>query len=264
MSAVHDQSTDVTLHPLFGIIVSEQSYLLGIRDLVATKHAEILVSRVIPFHIPDELVFAIAEHVSEVANRREREKEDPPRVVEGRLNRYGVREMILSGGRSPAEREAIAEMRTYNVALVTTRISRPGSKMPEHWIHMSAARVRPGLINNVPPLHENDLSALGPLPQLQYGVTYTYQSVKVTSHGDQGAQRDLLTLQPDDLATDRMSLGLPGTVPAVIARLFQLHGLDEAMKVWDQESVEEFVKKLRLEATPSTGKPGARIKSQLR
>jgi hypothetical protein len=101
-------SVSVSLTPLYGILVSHKSFLLGLRALAREFHALMLTGRILTPRLPPELRNRIAEELAEL------DREVVRRVWEGGSNweeKVGKFAMPIRPGRpADCERKAVVEM----------------------------------------------------------------------------------------------------------------------------------------------------------
>lgn len=98
----------VTTTPLYGILVSRKSYLVGLRCLVKTHHAQMLAGKIGAGRLPQELVDLIADRLAELEHEVVRRTSDggawSEKERKSRYCREDPREW------TPAESEAFAQV----------------------------------------------------------------------------------------------------------------------------------------------------------
>ncbi|OQO02966.1 hypothetical protein B0A48_11249 [Cryoendolithus antarcticus] len=237
-------TTKIDLHPLYGIIATQKSYLIGIRCLIATHHAQMMASRIMPPYFPDELVSTVADRLADFAELQIRSLWDATTDWDDRLLKFGIAQLAKVGGRTPAERAAMAQLENLNVAVISIPISKCADR-PAHWIHLSAADIRPQFYTNKPSTRHPGTR----------GMVSWLRAYCCLDTGT-GSGRDRLDFVPEKLAVDCIVFQRDWEPPSVPVRLVQFNGLEEAMKAWKQDDVEKFVALLKIGVVATVGEKG--------
>ncbi|KAK6433699.1 hypothetical protein LTR95_010122 [Oleoguttula sp. CCFEE 5521] len=256
-------TTNIDLHPLYGIIATQKSYLIGIRCLIATHHAQMMASRILPPDFPDELVSALADRLADLAELRIRSLWDTSSDWDGRLQKFGIAQMVETGGRTPAERATMDQLKNLNVAVIPIAITKAGGKSAR-WVHLSAASIRPQLYSNNPSARPASIPGTM-LPTQRDSVTSIGSGLRARCRLDIGTHdpREQLNLNTHTLTVHSILLDQP-LLPLTLNGLVQLDRLEEAIRTWQKEDFEKFVKLPKLRVVATAGEEGGGLVAKLR
>ncbi|OQN96877.1 hypothetical protein B0A48_17431 [Cryoendolithus antarcticus] len=223
-----------------------------------------LASRIKLKDFPDELVNVVADNIADLVGSQIRSLCDASTDWEGRLENFGITAMLAAGGRIPAEKAAMDQLERLNVAVIPIPISRPRARAA-HWVHLSAADVRPRLHTNDPSTRKTAGPSMSVTIQQPTSTSWAFE-IRTQCRLDSGTRslRDRLDFHPRKLAADSILFDRPWQTPAIFDRLLQLDGLDEAIKAWKQEDVKKFVTLLKLRVVATVGEEGAAMLPKIR
>jgi hypothetical protein len=227
--------------PLYGILTTEKSNLLALRHLVQAYHASFLAHRVLGSRLPAELVDHIAEDIAalEYASMLQLWKA----LGHKKDYRSGFFD-LPEHGRTAAEKAAFKEVALLKGGAPCMRIvvDRAGAG-DVRYIHFSSRKNRPSLIEVVP----GAASASGP--------TLRYAGGRLQVHCSPGTQ--------SEYSKEQIQVW-PSSKEIKVGKLVQVDGIEEAIKVWDQEAAEHYVKSLGLEVVSMNGEEEADMTPRLR
>jgi hypothetical protein len=232
--------------PLYGILVSQKSYLLGLRNLAFQHHARFLAHRIIESRLPPELCDGVGTIISalnsEAAEKLwENMRNDPD--ARARKFQYCVSGSIAGLMRSEikglkqylemARCEDVSEgsgSSRYDVKAFETNVDLVGSRDREQrYVHLSASAVSPNVSMLVP-------GAAG------MGIGGVFADSTISATSQLGG--------PSRVASEAVQLAWRGGGHAV--RVLQVGDLEGVVRGWNQEFVEGFVEKLALKAVGGT------------
>jgi hypothetical protein len=232
----------LTTMPLYGILVSEKSFLLARRRLAKAHYAKFLAFRVTGSHLPAELVDQIADALIELEKAEilqlwhalKEQKQHRQRVF-----------MVPANSGTEAEQAAINELGLLEAgALCSTVIVDRSDGEPMRYVHISGSISRPDLAQ----LYPGSAPASGPALQFADGNIVVCNHSGTTTSISREHSKIRASLK-------RMEVG----------RLVQIDGIEDAIKYWDQEAVENLVESLRLTVVHMAGEGGGpRLMPRLR
>jgi hypothetical protein len=250
--------------PLYGILVTEKSFLLGKRALALQSHASYLAHRVAGERLPPELCDEIGAHLRTLlhqgAKRLWKGMKDDPRARADRFQYNGRAANARLTAAETAGRAAYLELArrevaggggggggTVKIQAAEALLDVPGggarhgstsNSNSMRYIHLSASLGQPGLSVLAP----GAVSCAGG-PEMSFA-----QGAMVANHqpaSARGPSAEVLCVRWD---------GRSGGA----ARLLQLDDVEASMRGWDQALVEEFVGRLGLVPVVVRGEEGTR------
>lgn len=228
--------TKTALSPLYGIFVTERSYLLAVRHAAQTSYARALAHRVLQPRLPTELIDYIAEEMALSAHA------EAETVWEGMDKKQGERWAKFAGGMVHRHEDGVL-VRCVEVTVPRER-ARVRTRRYAH-ISMRAGDEGGSSGPSVTVLVPGHVPASG-------GAAFKYRSaVKVTCRPENGEELSAVEVESDILAEGRVD------------GLVQLDGVEEAMQAWDRGAVQGFVRKLGLEVVVVPGEDDG-LKPRLR
>lgn len=228
----------ITLTPLYGILVTERSYLLATRREATRKHVTSLAHRVLFPRLPIELVEQVADEL----------------VL---LREQDARHICKSMRKDPAARyekfeagsESTGRLHSSGMRAMSVRVNMPGVDVPAvRYMHLSMGAEQPGVEMLVP---ETKVATSGG-PAMRYGN----DMVQVSCRPDSGEE-------PSSIVTEFPG-GLGEPVKERVNTLLLLDGVEEAMKAWDAEVVKKLVADWKLKAVALNEESGLELKPRLR
>lgn len=236
--------------PLYGILVTHKSWLFSLRKLAHAHHANYLANRIAGHRLPTELVDVIAETLLQMQCERSRQLwKSTGKDREARDNKFGVYKGVA--GRTEAENAAFKRMvevvhggavRVHPEQLIVSRTD--GKQMA--YMHLSVSPPKPQIGMLVP---GSTNKTGGP------AVRYADGRMRVSC---QPGQED-----PSTESMEQVSIRFDGK-KGTSERLIQLDGVETAVRGWDQESVDRFVKELELKVVAIEGEEGGGSRPRLR
>lgn len=236
-----NQPLRVATLPLYGILVTERSWLLGQRRLVKSYYAHTLVRRVLGRRLPGELINQIADDLTEL------EYADLKKLWTALKDKLHHRETLFqlpAMGGTEVEQSAARELRSLSHGMLSGKveIAKPdGANM--RYMHISASKNKPNLIHIVP----------GGAPEPDPPVPYADGHVRV--HITRGS--------PSAISRERVHIE-PNTAGSQVGRLVLIDGIEDAIKWWDYEAVEQYVKFLNLHVVSMSDEEGEELTPRLR
>lgn len=233
---LHPRPVGLTTRPLYGIIATQKSNVLGQRRLVKAHHSTFITHRALGSRLPVELIDQIADHVTELFYV---DVLDYWRTSRGREETFA----IPTVGGTVAEKAAAAELEMASGGALCTRLVVEGAERA--YVHISASENRPDLVQVVP----------GAVPATGPTLRYADGSVEVQCSPGTDA----------DLSKERVKVW-PNVVRSrwQTGRLVQIDGIEEAIKRWDQQAVECYVELLGLKVVTINGEAGGGLTPRLR
>jgi len=240
---------------MYGILVTQKSYLLGLRGLALQHHAHYLAHRIVGTRLPPELCDEIGAELGALylqgAERMwKRMKHDP-------MARTKKFDFWMAGTDNPTESEK-SGVATYMklakrdvpegtivVLRMMTQIDLPGTQHKvQRYVHLSASLTIPSVSMLVP-----GLAACSGGPAVKFA-----NKMLVANQAGGAAQQSAEGL--------RIDLNDAGSV----ARVVQLDDVEASIRGWNQKLVEGFVEQLALEVVAVRDEKGSygRIKPELR
>lgn len=225
---VQPKTVQHTAEPLYGILATQKSNILGQRRLVKAYHSRFINRRALGPRLPPELVDQIAEAVTDLVYV---DVLDYWRTSRGRESIFG----IPAAEGTAAEKAAAEELSLMSGGILCSKVVLDRTVHAESaYVHISASKNRPDLTEVVP----GAAPATG--PTLYYaegalevrcspGTNFTISSERVnvlTGFGRSGLRA---------------------------GRLVQVDGIEEAIKRWDQGVVDRYVKLLGLKVVSING-----------
>jgi hypothetical protein len=247
--------------PLYGILVTEKSFLLGKRALALHSHASYLAHRVAGERLPPELCDQIASELAVLQTQAaeglwESLKDDPPARAERfqynpRTARLTVAEKVGRAAYFKLARREVAGASGAGGGGGTVKIqaaealldvpgggARRGTNNSVRYIHLSASLGQPGMSMLAP----GAVSCAGG-PEMTFA-----HGAMVTNHqpaNAQGPSAEVVCVRWD---------GRSGAA----ARLLQLDDVEASIRGWNQALIEEFVRQLKLVPVVVRGEEGVR------
>jgi hypothetical protein len=243
--------------PLYGILVTEKSFLLGKRALALQNHASYLAHRVAGDRLPAELCDQIGSELAvlqtEGADRLWGSMKDDHPGARAMKFRYGSGTANLTASEKAA-RTIYTKLSKRDVAdgtvviqAVDAHLGVPGGAARgnnQRYIHLSASLIKPSV----------SMLAPGRVPStpsisLAKGIAMrtSYQAASATRTSTEG-----VTVRPES--------------SGAAARLVQLNDVEASIQGWNLDLIESFVGQLELEAIIVQGEGGTRseMKPRLR
>jgi len=228
--------------PLYGILVTEKSSLLGRRRLAKTHYAKFLAHHVIESRLPVELVEQIIEDMIELDNT------EMLQLWKALTSRKSPRETVFklpTVGGTEAEKAALEELKVLNHSTLCGRVvvgESDGRSM--NYVHISASTDRPSLTQ----LYPGATPSTGPALHFEDG------HLQVHCHPGTATAISREHVQIRQSAKKRQ-----------VARLVEVDGIEDAIRNWDQEAVERYVKVLGLKVVFMNGEAeGQMLRPRLR
>jgi len=213
----------VTL-PLYGILVTEKSVILGRRRVAKTHYAKFLVHRVIESRLPVELIDQIVEDLVDLDHA---EMSSLWRTFKGRKCQRDTKFQLPVVGGTEAEKAAVKELDLLNsIALCGKVVVARSDGTSMKYVHISAIANRPNFAEIYP----------GPAPPVGPALQFADGHLQVHCHPgtETAVSREHVQIKPSSKKRQA-------------ARLVQVDGIEDAIKNWDQEAAEHYVKFLRLQ-----------------
>jgi len=254
----------VSTIPLYGIFVSEQSFLIGVRNVVKAHHVQVLAMKVLAHKLPQELVDVIAEFMLEAAKQDvQQQRRDEVSFDDNKKKFTSIRRRPHQ---QPSPAEAAAETDFAGVSALSLEPSKPpyrNQPTPEvrHYVHLSAVKRRPALSVSPPALKSTKIVACPCLPNTSSqavnfagskGTTHAFCHPEVVRQGNMGeliheVSRMTLVYRSDEKlgAAERASRDRYQATT-----LTQCVSVEEAIREWNAEAIEKFVDCLELEVVP--------------
>lgn len=229
--------------PLYGVLFTSKSFLLGVRHVIDGEHAKFLAYRTAGHRLPTEIVDQIAESILDLYDKdavriiRPQTSKDRKDALNSAL--YMCKNFTTTvAGRNTKLR--IASLRE-GLQIVLFHLDKPGGGH-ETVVHVSADHPSLSLIipGSVP-------ATGGPAVMLDGG--------RVKARCRPALQSDIPAL---DLAQARYQPGKP------IGRMLQIDDIEEVVKNWDPTAVERLVEGLKLEPVRVQGEVDGPLKPRLR
>jgi hypothetical protein len=230
--------------PLYGVLVTQESFLLGLRNLAFQHHARFLAHRTIGNRLPPELCDEIGVRLgalhSEAAEKLWKRMGDDDLDARTRKFRYGV-----NGSAVGLTRSEIKGLQEYSKLVRREDVSGEGGEQlllmametdidllgaeggDQRYVHLSATLVRPSLSMLVP---GTAMCSGGGPPQM----VFADEAMAVTNR----------LAGPSQAASETVQVAWRGHGSA--ARLLKVDGLEASVRGWDQEFVEGFIERLAL------------------
>jgi hypothetical protein len=216
--------------PLYGILVTDKSVIFGRRRLVKRLYAKFLVQRVIESRLPVELIDQIIEDLVDLDCA---EMSRLWRTFKARKCQRDTKFQLPLVGGTEAEKAAVKEVDMLNgIALCGKVVVAKSDGASMKYVHISASANRPNLAELYP----------GPAPPVGPALRFADGHLQVHCHpGTETAiSREHVQIQPSSKKRQA-------------ARLVQVDGIENAIKNWDQEAAEHYVKFLRLQVVSMYG-----------
>jgi hypothetical protein len=216
--------------PLYGILVTQKSMLLGRRRLAKAHYAKFIANRVVESRLPPELVDQIAEDLIELDNA---EMSRIWRTLTSHKCHRAMRFDLPAVNCTEAEKAAVDELTSLSGDVLVGKILVKTSDGTSVWYaHISASKNRPSLAQ----LYPGAVPSTGPALQ--------YEDGHLQVHCHTGTS----TMLSREHATVK-----PSSKKRQVSRLVQVDGIEDAIKNWDQEAVERYVKVLKLKVMSMNG-----------
>lgn len=227
--------------PLYGILATERSSLLGQRRLAKAHYAHSLVRLVLGRRLPGELVNQIAEDLTSL------EYADMLklwRTLAGEERHRETHFRLPAMGGTEAERSAAEELRTMSHGVLCCKVVVGGADgVDARYVHISASEKRPDLAQIVPGAASNSG------PKMQYAGGHMVVQCSPGSASESSRERVQIW---------------PNSAGHQVGRLVQIDSVEDAIKQWDQEAAERYVKFLGLKVISMTGEDGEDLVPRLR
>jgi len=256
-SQIPSKITRIQTIPLYGILVTQKSFLLGLRWLSFQHYAASLAHRLVGSRLPPELCDEIGAelsklHFQDAKQQWTRMKDDPDARMKEFLEANGP----IQGPNSTESEKAFEAMWVklkscvvaegqMRIHLKQACIDLLGAEGKDRrYVHLSASLVRPSVSVLVP----------GAAPY-SGGPSMSLANNAVT-----------VVNAPADAHTEsfdyvRIRCNRPGSAK----RLVQLDDVEASIRGWNQEFVENFVEQLKLDVVTPSGEqePGGGMKPHL-
>jgi hypothetical protein len=233
--------------PLYGIMVTERSYRIGMRSLAIQHQGNFLAHRVIGDRLPPELCDKIGTELNtllekDAAQVWEKMKHDP----EARAARFRVRnanpmESELVGRRNfdlmSACETVEGTVRVFPVPVCVDLIG-AAEGGEERYVHLSAALVRPSIAALVPP----NLARHSGGPPLSLA-----DGKMVVRDFPNSAHRP---------STECMAVDMRTGEPSSAKRLIQFDDVEASIRTWNPKLVGSLVSRMGLRAVDGSGLEG--------
>jgi len=237
--------------PLYGILVTEKSFLLGKREVALQYHASYLAHRVAGHRLPAELCDQIGSELaalhSEGAERLWNTMEGDPGARSEKFKYNGPTANLTASEK--AARVTYLKLSKRDVADGTVRVQAleahldlPGGAERgnnQRYIHLSASLIKPSVNMLAPGVVASIAGA--PLASLMEGA------VRVSRHQSASTTR-----------TSSESAFIHPKDSGGITRLLQLDDVEASIHGWNLDLIESFVGLLKLEAVIVPGEKGTR------
>jgi hypothetical protein len=241
----------VSTVPLYGILVTEKSFLLGKRALALQNHASYLAHRVAGARLPAELCDQIASELAvlrtEGADRLWESMKDNYPSARAMKFQYAVWTANLTASEkaglaiySQLSKRDVADG-TVRVQAVEAHLGLPGGAARgnnQRYIHLSASLIKPSV----------SMLAPGRLP----GTSGPSMSLA------KGTSIRTSYLAASALRTSTESVTVRPERSGAAARLLQLDDVEDSIHGWNLDLIESFVGQLELEAVIVQGEGGTR------
>lgn len=227
--------------PLYGILATERSSLLGQRRLAKSHYAHTLVRRVLGRRLPGELVNQIAEDLTalEYASMLKLWK-----ALAGEERHRELHFRFPAIGGTEAEQSVAEELRTMSHGVLCCKVVvGRADGVDVRYEHISASENRPALSQIVPG------SASNPGPKMQYAGGHMVVQCSPGSAFE--SSRERVQIWPNSAGNQ-------------VGRLVQIDSIEDAIRQWDQEAAERYVKFLGLKLTSINGEDGEGLIPRLR
>lgn len=228
--------------PLYGILVTQKSILLGRRRLAKAHYAKFLAHRVVESRLPPELVDQIVDDLIELDNA---EMTQLWRTLTSRkCYRATLFDLPVVGG-TLAEKAAVEELASLSSGMLCGRVTvKTSDGRNTLYVHISASKNRPSLAQ----LYPGAAPSTGPALHFEDGHLHVHCHPGTATT----LSREHVQIQPSSKKRQ-------------VARLVQVDGIEEAIKNWDQEAVERFVKVVGLKVVFMNGEEeGQKLTPRLR
>jgi hypothetical protein len=247
-------------HPLYGILVTQKSYMLSRRALALQHHARYLAFKVaralLPVELCDQIGIEIYTLQVEDALRLWKKMKGEP---EARLRKFQYGDGTGTGLGTLLNSELVGQAL---FACLSVRGVADGT------IHIKASEACIDLLSAVPGKFQRYIHLSASLTRPS--VSMLIPGVAACSGGGAVslANNKLIVANQPDSATQQSSetvyLGWDSTT--TVARLVQMDDVEASIRSWNQEFIEKFVKQLELDAVIVRGEDGSRdgLKPQLR
>ena len=209
--------------PLYGILVTQKSILLGRRRLAKAHYAKFLAHRVVESRLPPELVDQIIEDIIELDNA------EMSQLWRALTTRKCDRAMLFdlpAVDSTAAEKAAIDELALLSSGVLCGRVVvKTSDGRNTLYVHISASKDRPSLAQ----LYPGAMPSTGPALHFEDG------HLKVHCHPGTATT----------LSREHAQIR-PSSKKRYVSRLVQVDGIEDAIKNWDREAMEHYVEVLRL------------------
>jgi len=237
-----------TSSPLYGILVTEKSFLVGMRSFALQHQGYYLAHRIIGDRLPTELCDKIGAElvkllVKDTAQVWKKMVHDPT----ARANKFGFgpatdctrSELVGRSKYTLLSRRATAEGKEVQTNASLAVVDRLGAAEGEdqRYVHVSASSIRPSMAMLVPKVAKH---SGGPSLSLAGG------RILVSNHPDSDAQP----------SWDNISVGWRSGESGVAKRLVQFDNVEASIRAWDQDLVERLVSGMALHAVDVNGVEG--------
>ncbi|CAK1362900.1 unnamed protein product [Cercospora beticola] len=232
---------------LYGILVTEDSFLKGLRRCERTSLGHRVASAVIPDKVPTELADQIYDEVGEHTRRIVEEKWASCSTRDERLHKFAVEAEFPGTAKEASIRFLDRTINATSVALSTainTATPIDSNNPITYYIHLSTAEKHPE-----PKEFAGQATSFHPVFPNQQGVFWGNAKSFVVGKQENEQKSPEITTDmlmyledPHDLPTSHSD---PHT-----HRLVQLGGIKEAIKNWDGELIKNLVNFMELEVVP--------------
>ena len=240
----------VNTSPLYGILVTEKSFLLGKRSLALQSHASYLAHRIIGDRLPVELCDQIGSDLAilqvQSAERLWKSMKDDPSARTDRFH-YSGRTINLTASEKVGRARyfklskcEVADGGTVRVQAAEVHLDVPGGARRgnnKRYTHLSASLVQPGVS-----------SVLAP------GVVSRGTGISFAEGAMLPCHQPANATQP---AAEVVCIRWDGQSGGA-ARLLQLDEAEASIRGWNQALIEALVEQLELKAVIVRGEEGTR------
>nr|POE85464.1 meiotic recombination protein rec14 [Quercus suber] len=243
---------------LYGVFVSEKSFLIGIRNLVSDDHANLLAFKVCDGRVPQELINMVENELIKIG----RDRVDKLWQRHADKDRsWRVEKFSFHGPRTMGQTAVFEELESMGISAMPVDNDRPHARQADvparaQYIHLSAVKTRPSVSIQLPgDLRRSPL----PLPSSAFNPLHY-----ITRRGAFLAACGTLILRAvfrrESIKMDRVTYYTnPSTPPSATmvsrpssytARLLRCDDVKEAMQQWDGAALRQFVELLGLRIVP--------------
>lgn len=248
----------IAMFPMYGILVTQKSWLLGLRSLALQHYAASLAHKVVESRLPPELCDEIGAELSKLHFRDakqvwKRMKDDPDARTMKFRDAFDITIFTNHTESEDATTKKFGSLLSCDVAEGQITLRTVDAKIDlldaegkdQRYTHVSASLNTPSVSMLVP----------GAEP---------YSGGPAMSLANKAMTVVNAPARPDALSLDFVSIRLKR--PDSAKRLVQLDDVEACIRGWNQQFVENFVEQLMLDVVTPGGEkePGGGMKPQLR